>query len=259
MGFLSFLEKPFRTGKSAADRAQGFANDAANKAASSQLDLAQEQFDLFKPLSEKTVATQGTALQRLSDLLAGAGDTREIPGLPEVIGGDESLAFNRAGEAAQNVRSQFGNSLRNRTRALGSSLSGSGNLGSGLSGVNLSEDRAAGLAFNDRFNQIQDQQTQDVNRQLEERERLKFNFNLLEQNRPFQDQLSASSLILGQGATNPASGALSSAFAAPANVAQNNANFRASQVKPGFGTQLISAGAGAVLGGSGTLSNKLFG
>ena len=121
------------------------------------------------------------------------------------------------------------------------------------------KDRAASSAFTDTFNQLQDQQDLNTDRQLEANERLKYNFGLLEQDRPLQNQLSLASTILGLPISNPATSGLQNAFAAPAQVAQNNANFKASQVKPGIGTQLITAGAGSVLGGSGTLSKRLFG
>ena len=225
------------------------ASDTQAQNSAREIALTEKEFELMEPLIEARVESQLPIIKRFGDLFDTASQTRSRPNPLEVIGGDPGLAQERASQAAQAVRSQYGNSLRNRTRNMGSSISGSGNLGSSLSGVNLSEDRAASSAFADTFNSIKDRQEANVNRQLESNEVSRYNFDLLEQSRPLDDQMRLSSLLFGQGLTNSGATNLQGALArSTAGAAQNAATAQAG-AKPTFGSRIAGAGVGAIIGG----------
>lgn len=235
------LDKPFRTGRSAARREADRAARVTTQSAEEIKDFTKEQFDNAQPFYRDILRGQGSAFRSLADLLGGVGTPREMPDAPAVVSADPALV----GQAMQTARMPFTNRLRNLRRQVGGrSGSGSGGLGSFLSGNALAADRAASRAGFDAQRALQDQALQ----QQRENEKLRFNYDLAEQERPFTQSRAIAQDILSTGNVNPFFNSYVGALGGQATGAQAAANIYAGNVRPGLGSQILAPVAGAYLG-----------
>ena len=239
--FFKALEKPFRTGRSAAARAnQNAANQIGQLSAQAAAE-AKKMYEQRQPFYDNVVRNQTNALSSLGSLLGNISTLRQMPDAPAVVSADPALI----GQAMQAARMPFTNRLRSlRRRVGGRSGSGSGSLGSFLSGNALAADRAASRAAFDAQRALQDQALQ----QQRENEKLRYNFDISEQDRPFTQTRAIAQDLLSTGNVNPYFNSYLGALSGQMQGAQQVANMYAQNVRPGLGSQILAPVLGGMFG-----------
>ncbi len=248
MGWDPF--KMFRTGKSAADRAATNAANASARNSAAQMGLADSMFDMYQPLADQSLAGYSQGMSTIQNLLGTAGDPLQAPDMPEVVGMDPERIMERSRMSSQFAGQQFANADLNAKRRAGMSgmLSGSGNLEGALTGVDLSQAKAQSSAGLKTMNSLFDIDDANRNRQLEENEKLKYNFNLNDLLRQRQEPRDLAGMLASNLFTNPGYQAKVGALGGDTAAYQNIANTRAGMVGPGAGTQILGKAVGAWAG-----------
>jgi len=230
-----------RTGRSAYGRALDNAAKVSTQTAKKILDFVTEKYDQAEGYYDDVMDGYRSAYRSLGDLLSSAYTPREMPDAPAVVSADPALI----GQAMQAARMPFTNRLRSlRRRVGGRSGSGSGGLGSFLSGNALAADRAASRAAFDAQRALQDQALQ----QERENEKLRYNYDLAEQDRPFTQTRAIAQDMLATSNVSPYFNSLVGAMAGQATGAQTAANMYGQNVRPGLGSQIIAPVLGGMFG-----------
>lgn len=231
----------FKTGRSSAARAQQNAANQIAKYSAEAMEESKKMFDKNQPYYDNVVRNQTNALNSLGGLLGNIANPRQMPNAPAVVSGDPALV----GQASQIARMPFSNRLRNLRRQVGGrSGSGSGGLGAHLSGNALAADRAASRAAFDAQRALQDQAL----RQQRENEKLRYNYEMSEQDRPFTQTRAIAQDLLSTGSVNPYFNSYMGALSGQMQSAQQVANMYQNNVRPGIGSQILAPVLGGMFG-----------
>ena len=231
----------FKTGRSAAARAQQNAANQMARISAEAIAESKKMVDKGQPYYDNVVANQTRALNSLGGLLGNIAKPRQMPNVPAVVSGDPALV----GQAAQIARMPFSNRLRNLRRQVGGrSGSGSGGLGAHLSGNALAADRAASRAAFDAQRALQDQAL----KQQRQNEVLRYEYDVSEQDRPFTQTRAIAQDLLSTGSVNPYFNSYMGALSGQMQSAQQVANMYQNNVRPGIGSQILAPVLGGMFG-----------
>lgn len=235
------IEKPFRTGRSAAERQAGIAGQKNAALSNELMEILREAFSDNEPLADASREGVLKGIGGLSDLLGGIDAPREEPEEMEISERDPGLI----GESIQAARMPFAGRRRALRRRGGSrSGSGSGGLGSFLSGNEMQANMAGSRAAFQTQRSMQD----SILNQQRSNEQLRYNYDLSEQDRPFTQKRATLKDLLNMPTTNKTIPAFLQAITGVSAANLGIADTYAKQVGAGPGSKILASWAGSGFG-----------